>query len=418
MPLKSEVYMELFFTIKPHEGSMEVIAKYKRDDIKMPYFYLNRDVKFAMCICDGTEVNITSCFADHPMIDHYEVCKVTVPDYNNCLELHYSLVLSGETGAWPYVREKITPEFSLIRFETFCYPMFLDDWTEFRNPAFKCESVKIAVPEGYSAVTAIDAKANAGMINSAVAPYELVAYPFGEVYYLPSVPDEKRNYIEDIIGFTFNYMNAHFGSREAEKTVFAVIPAGYGSFARTDSRTIFIDEKAFDSYENLRFAVHEFIHLDWNAQCKDSVQRARFFDEAFTCYFENRVMGEYLRAKGIASHSDRGVSAAIVKIQGGEYPLIPICQYGEHECGDLSYTIGALCLDKLYDLLGEALFDGATADFLQKYRTLAADFDDFCEAYKSYCGREYHNKLTAFFDDWIYSCEGLIEHMKNCEKVS
>jgi hypothetical protein len=407
--------MELSFTITPQNGEMKVIAIYKRDDIIMPYFYLNRDVEFEMCICDGYEINISPCLTDHPMIESYMVSKIAVPKIDDYMELHYNLVLSGATGAWPYVCEKITTEFSLIRFETFCYPMFFDDWTGFNNPAFKLESVEINVPEGYTAITSIDTKANAGMINSAVAPYERIDYPFGQLYYLPSISSEKCKRIEKVIGFAFDYMNVHFGNREAKNTVFAVIPSGFGSFARSDSRIIFLDERAFDTPENLGFAIHEFIHLDWNVQCKDSVQRARFFDEAFTCYFENRVMREYLHENGEAgnNYGRRSASDAVTAIQAGKYPLIPIYQYGEHECGDLSYTIGSLCLEKLNTLLGDELFDGATADFLRKYNDVATDFDSFCKAYIAFCGNESQEKLSMFFDDWIYSCEGLKKHIGN-----
>jgi len=407
--------MELSFTVMPQSGKMKVIAKYKYYDITMPYFYLNRDVVFEKCICDGNETNIAPCLANHPMMEGYVVNKIAVPKFDDYMELHYSLVLSGETGSWPYVRERITTEFSLIRFETFCYPMFFDDWIGFNNPAFKLESIEINAPEGYTAITSVDTETNAGMINSAIAPYERVDYPFGQVYYLPSVSSEKRKNIENIIDFVFDYMKVHFGNREAKRTIFAVIPSGFGSFARSDSRTIFLDEQAFDSPENLGFAVHEFIHLDWNAQCKDSVQRARFFDEAFTCFFENRVMRKYLHENGYAGHDygRRSVLDAVEAIQAGKYPLIPICQYGEHECGDLSYTIGALCMEKLNTLLGDKLFDGATDAFLYKYKGVAADFEDFCEAYKAFCSNEHQDKLSGFFDDWIYTCKGLKEHIKN-----
>jgi len=82
------------------------------------------------------------------------------------------------------------------------------------------------------------------------------------------------------------------------------------------------------------------------------------------------------------------------------------------QCGELSYTIGALCLENLNELLGDELFDGATTAFLLKYKDVAADFEDFCETYKAFCGGEYQDKLSTFFADWIYSCEGLKKHME------
>ena len=58
-------------------------------------------------------------------------------------------------------------------------------------------------------------------------------------------------------------------------------------------------------------------------------------------------------------------------------------------------------------MLGEDLFDKATASFLQTHQETPGDFEDFCQEYIDYCGAENKDKLTQFFSDWIYSCEGI-----------
>ena len=403
--------MELFFNVSPHEGEISVYAKYTRADVSMPHFYINRDAALESIICDERETNTEVKLVYHPMLqsDGYMVNKVTIPPFNKCFEIRYRLKLTGETGAWPYVKEKITPEFSLLRFETFCYPMFFEDWESFRKPGFKTWDAKITVPEGFTAIPAVSTEESSAFFNCAIAPYEHMSFSFGQVYFLPTIAKNKRQMVEKAMEFAFSYMNKHFGQRDSQKTTFAAIPSGFGSFALRDNRTIFVVESAFDTHEDLASVVHEFIHLDWNANPKDSIIRARFFDEAFTSYFENRVMNEFLKeiSEQGYNYNRRKIQEVITAIKNGEYEIVPICKFGEMEYGDLSYSIGALCMEELYTLLGERLFDEATAAFLAEYKETPADFEDFCEFYKKFCGEEYKSKLTRFFEKWIYSSEGL-----------
>jgi len=62
-------------------------------------------------------------------------------------------------------------------------------------------------------------------------------------------------------------------------------------------------------------------------------------------------------------------------------------------------------------LLGEKLFDSATTAFLNNHRETPADFEDFCNEYKAFCGAENEAKLSQFFNDWIYSCEALKKYI-------
>ena len=395
--------MRLKIDISPYGGEMTAYAKYERADISLSYFYLNRDAVMGQLVCDGKKVAAEVEIVPHPMSEGYLVAKVLIPPFENCMEVRYSLKLSGETGSWPYVRERITPEFSLLRFETFCYPLFFDTWQEFRQAKFAQCDISITVPEGFTAISTVSAD-GAGIFNCTIAPYERAEFSFGQVYFLPTIAKESRQMIEQAMEFAYNYMNTHFGHREFQPVIVATIPVGFGSFAIADARTFFLDEEAFSNSENLGFAVHEFIHLDWNAKPKDSVQRSRFFDEAFTCYFENRIMRLLLRDD---SYRRQTIEKFVAAIKDGKYDVIPICQYGEREYGDLSYTIGALCLEKLCGVLGEEMFDAATAAFLQTYKETPANFEDFCNAYITFCGKENESNLTQFFDEWIYSCKWL-----------
>jgi len=391
----------LNINVSPYGGEITACAKYERADVSLPYFYLNRDAVMEPLLCDGKIVEAQIEIVRHPMQDEYLVARVLVPTFYNYMEVRYRLKLTGKTGSWPYVREQITPEFSLLRFETFCYPLFFDTWQDFRKAKFAQCDISVTVPEGFTAISTVSTD-GAGILNCTIAPYQQAEFSFGQVYFLPTIAADSRQELEGIMQFAYDYMNAHFGHREFKPLTIATIPAGFGSFAITGSRTIFLEEGAFSKSENLGFAVHEFIHLDWNAKPKDSVQRSRFFDEAFTCYFENRIMRRILQDD---SYRRNSAEKAIAAVKDGKYAKVPICKYGEMEYGDLSYTIGALCMEKLCSLLGEELFDAATAEFLRKHQETPADFEDFCGTYVEFCGKENEIRLRKFFGEWLYSCE-------------
>ena len=420
--------MELTFNMSLYDGEMEVYAKYKKEDIKKQHFYINRDAIFEFFICDGIERDFEICSVDLTMFDGYTASKVIIPIFSHSFEIKYKLKLSGQTGCCPYVREKITQDFTFIRWETFCYPMFFDDWDSFRNLGLKLCLIHIIIPTESEAISSeqiidtkrissskkmisyISKKQGSDIFNCAIAPYTKLDFSFGSIYFLRSMDDKKKQIVEDAMNKALFYMNEHFGQRDlSSKITYASIPDGFGSFACADTGVVFIQESSFNRVENLNQIIHEFIHLGWNAKAKDSVQQTRFFDEAFTSYFETRVMRNLLCDETINGYvyGQRGVDG----IKNGQYKLVPIFEYARMGYGDLSYTIGALCLEELCNLLGEELFDSATTAFLNNHRETPADFEDFCNEYKAFCGAVNEARLSQFFDDWIYSCEALKKYI-------
>jgi hypothetical protein len=420
--------MELKINVSPFDGEMTGYAKYNKDEIKYQYFYINRDAVIESFICDGNETGFELCSVNHPLFDEYIVNKIVLPAFHIAFEIKYKLRLSGETGCCPYVRESITPEFTFIRWETFCYPMFFDDWDSFRNIGIQSCTIQLTIPIEYDAVSServidtqqissqtkcisyITQNPRNDIFNCSIAPYVKLGFSFGSIYLLGVIDDKERQMIKNAMDYSFNYMNDHFGYREIHsRIIYASIPDGFGSFACPDVGVIFIQESTFSRLENLNQIIHEFIHLAWNATPNDSVQQARFFDEAFTCYFETRVMRNLLNDKTFNGY--RYGQYGIDAIQNGQYKCVPICEYAQMKYGDLSYTIGAMCLEELCFLLGESMFDLATTSFLNKYKETPCDFESFCNEYKSFCGIENKSKLEQFFQDWIYSCKSIATYI-------
>lgn len=419
--------MELFIEVIPAEGAMHVKAKYFRDEVMTNHFYLNRDAEIRSFSCDDQEVSHKSTYGEHMMFSRFMVQKVLVPSFRNCLELSYSLRLSGETGCCPYVREKITPEFTFVRWETFCYPMFFEDWDSYRNTGFTVCNIKLSVPEEYDVVASKKEKdvvlgnskkvviyshrdKGSNVFDCSIASYKKIEFPFGSVCFLSDLDAEKKQLVNDAMLKAAGYMNEHFGIRNIEPSlVFASIPDGFGSFVCPHNNVVFVEESTFSRVESLSAIVHEYIHLGWNPKVADSVQRARFFDEALTSYFEVRVMGALFGGESFSAESK--AKHAINAIRRGEYKLVPIAEYGLYEYGELSYTIGALCLHELCILLGEPLFDSVTRTFLDKYKDVPVDFELFCREYVDLSGEDNREKLSRFFHDWIYTCSGISKYI-------
>ena len=122
--------MRFEFTIKPYQACMDVKVMCDREEIKQDYFFLNRDFTFNHCFLDGETYDIsanTELVSLTKICDGYKVNKCTIPRSFHKIEMEYTGYLNGESGGWPYVCETISPEYALLRFETFCYPVYCDD---------------------------------------------------------------------------------------------------------------------------------------------------------------------------------------------------------------------------------------------------------------------------------------------------
>ena len=292
-----------------------------------------------------------SSFGD---LNGYEAKKYFIPPFNKRFSLEYTGILTGETGYCPYVRETICPEFTFIRWETFCYPIFINENVTFRQFLGTRASIDITVsiPDKFIAVACVPLAScyiennlrtqnfwsDRNGIAVAIAKYTVKEFSIGTFYLLGKI-DSVR--LEKTMLAAHSFMNEHFGVRDIRKTTnYAAIPNKFGSFATY--MTIFVDEVTFGSVKTMNHIIHEFIHLGWNVEADDETQKMRFFDEAFTSYFEMRVMGYLLKYDRLAEIIDI-YKHQLNSFDGG----IPIIKFGEYGYGDLSYTIGAICLFKL-----------------------------------------------------------------------
>lgn len=414
------------FDMDLKNGTLVAKAVYLRKDLPDTKFLLNRDFIVKEIICDGKEIEINKIKKSIKLEDDYLVNLYELPDFKEELQINYTGVLSGDTGSSPYVKEKISEDFTFLRFETYCYPVFAgnnEGIFKFLDMPLKAE-LTVNVPNGYTALTPFELvnqtenskynsfvyDADSADISCAIAKYKKVSLSSGEFYFLENMNiDKVSKIITPIMNSTQQYMNTHFGKVKIPKKMkYVTIPNHFGSFAIT-GKTVYIEKGAFKSTSKMAQLIHEFIHLGWNAKPKaGEVQRARFFDEGFTSYFTIRVLAELLGEDYYASEIKRYEEIYKTRISEDKNQFVPITDYGKYEIGDLSYATGPLLFDQLCNLVGVKTFDNATKKFLKKYRNTPVDFETMSKEYIKLCDNP---ELESFFDDWLFTTNGYKQYI-------
>jgi aminopeptidase N len=143
---------------------------------------------------------------------------------------------------------------------------------------------------------------------------------------------------------------------------------------------------------------HEVGH-SWNANIDPSVQRCRYFDEAFASYFESMSLGHFKGDSALSADMESSRRWFIRSTEKDSLGRItPIAKYGDHEIGGYSYTKGAWSLYVLHRLIGEDAFNKLIRAMLNEFTDKPIDFQNFKKLAETVSKR----KLGKFFDEWIF----------------
>jgi len=77
--------------------------------------------------------------------------------------------------------------------------------------------------------------------------------------------------------------------------------------------------------------------------------------------------------------------------------------YGTEGMTSYSYTLGMVVFTILYELVGEEYFNQIIGSFYAQYHSTGATLDQFIDQ----CKRLAPCSLELFFNDWIYSTNGI-----------
>lgn len=342
------------------------------------------------------------------------------PGESATVRLKYSGPLWGYPEVMRYVKDRIDETYSLLRPDSLAYPLLARP--SFQSLVRTYGSVhtyraEVAVPDGFIAacggrpvetvrrdgttVFSFESFRPSRRLDLAAAKFQVIEDKAARIriYVIPGDEAEAPRILETAKK-SFFFFTKELGELD-DWPGFTIIeiPEGWGSQAA--DFYILQAAAAFREKAKTSELYHEIGH-SWNVQAKLSVQRCRYFDEAFTAYYEGLAIrefeGEEAFSEYMVKRRDQFLRACERDEKNGS---TPIADYWKEERGENSYTKGAWSLHVLHRMAGEEAFLSLVSGFLREYRARPAGFEDF----KTFAEKSLGRDLDAFFQEWIYGAE-------------
>ena len=334
------------------------------------------------------------------------------------LRFKYDGYLAGYTEAMRYVKDRIDEEYTVLRMETYVYPVVgYPSWRVNRTAIFQKFDYLIRVTVPSELVVAnggvlVDKNFHDGLvtfsyrnikpawrIDAAISKYALFESGKNRIFYFPEDSLGAQRAMNALTK-TLDLFTEWFGPL-ADYQGFSIIevPNGYGSQA--DVTTILQTADAFGDPENLYGLYHEISH-QWNVEPLDPAP-PRFESEGLAMLLQHLVQEELENKTDAAKKGAQRCAERVRKAfeKNPEYRDVPMMDYGEEDMTDLSYTKGMVMFYTLYKIVGEEQFKELIGSFYQEYHTRGATADEFVE----HCRRKSRVDLTDIFNDWVYGIE-------------
>lgn len=353
------------------------------------------------------QVNYIEVSLEEPIAEKAEK-KITI-EYEGYL-LGYT-----ETGML-YVKDRIDPEFTIIRPDCRAYPMIgVPSWRVNRIaglPKFDY-LINVTVPDSLVVANGgrlLDKRAIAGSvtyiyqsvkpawrIDIAIAKYHILEDEKNKVFYF--VEDSVRaSKIMEAIKNNLNLYTDWFGPLHDYKGfTFIEILDGWGS--QSSETTIIQTAAAFKDDKKLHELYHEISH-QWNVTSNDTFPPR--LEEGLATFLEYLSVEKLEQRKIIARVTDSFCNRLREQLQKNpQYTKIPLIDFGKEGVTDLSYSVGMLVFHVLYKLVGEHEFSKIIGSFYQKYYETGAMTDEFVNHAKQISSIN----LTNFFEEWVYTAK-------------
>jgi len=330
------------------------------------------------------------------------------------VRLTYSGQLHGYTEVWAYVHDTIAPEYSLLRLDSFFYPLlsFPNAAGRFQQRQFTYQ-VEACVPEGLTVVAGgrpsepvlrngkkcfgFTSRGPTWRIDVAAAKFSTREDGSGRfrAYVLPGHEAGALRVLEGVQRST-QYYSELFGPPREEGYTVIEIPSGWGSQA---SDYYFLQSAAaFEDPKRMNEVYHEIGH-GFDVREAASVARARFFDEAFASYFESLAVGHF---EGPAALERDMEQSRTLFAQWADYDKkyaeTPIAEYAKNELGQLSYSKGCYALFVLHRVMGDEKFRELVRTLRRDSQAQGVDFESFQQTAERIAGRD----LSRYFQEWIF----------------
>jgi hypothetical protein len=397
-----------------YQGKIQAHIKVSKAELKYNGFILNKSFIIEDVIVNGLSSNYSIELSD----DHqYQIITISSGiNAVNYMEVKYSGSLDGTTGLWPYVKEITLPEFALLRFETLCFPFFIKSIEDkelysYVHSGFHLDSKITVSCNNHLTVFSNLPLENLATINNekifefrgsflnfVVGKFEQLKIPYGSINYL--IGKEVKLDLKNIIDITIKYMSEYYGEVLIDDINIICIPEYLGSFV--DKHTVFL---ALDALSDVRFIIHEIIHIGWNPLVELNAQRTRFFDEAITQYFTARIYDIFEENGSVKTYKTYQLHFKKT-IKKHNISLVPLIDYGKYEYGDLSYSYGPLVLKAIEERIGVSNIDSVLRAMLAKYRYQEINFSKFFKLFDGY-------NINDIIEFYFYTTKGQNHILEN-----
>lgn len=332
------------------------------------------------------------------------------------LIIEYEGYLFGytETGMG-YVRDKIDPEFTILRRDCLAFPELGYPSDKVNRLAGFAPSfnyiIKVQVPDslivanggalisketkdGYSAYTYQNTKL-AWRIDIAIGKYKILETPLLKIYYL----EQDSVGAETVFRYaqrTLNLYSEWWGKLKESKTFSVIeIPSGYGSQA--DVTCILQTADAFNDSTQMRQLYHEVSHL-WNVNSND--QHYSRWSEGLATFVEYLTIEKLENRPYLDYVTDWFLKRVRKEIETDSIlSKTPLINFGKMGIQSNSYSVGMLMFRVLYQIMGDSDFNKCIRIYYSTYYLKGATTDEFVATVKKVSAEN----LSKFFDDWIYS---------------
>lgn len=342
------------------------------------------------------------------------------PGQEHTLKLEYEGYLFGYSAdGWRYVKDHIDRNFTMIRTDGYGYPVIA--WPSERDmmPAQVRHdyTIRVTVPHGMTVVTGgklVDQSGSGDTVtfifrnkkpswrmDVAVSDYRVFEQGENRVYYF-AADSLGASRVMQAMQASFDLYTGWFGPLDNYLGYSVIeVPEGYSS--QFDVCATTLSAENFDASRDMNTIYHEIAHA-WNVNNLDP-QPCRFESEGFARFLEflllEKIDGkEHAVSDEAEKYLDRIRSAFS---EHEEYQQVPISEYGLKGMTHYSYSLGMIVFAIFYDLVGADQFNRIIGSFYVKYHSRGATLDEFI----SHCKETAGPGLEGFFEDWIYTCNGI-----------
>jgi len=331
------------------------------------------------------------------------------------IKIEYSGFLKGytETGML-YVRDHISPDFTIIRMDSFAYPRVgYPSWQVNRRagPQAYDYHIKVTVPDSLVA-------ANGGLLvnkhtdnnrttyeyrnikkawrmDIAISNYQVIEDGKFRIYYFPEDAANAEN-IYTAMNKTLALYTNWFGEL-IDFQGFSVIEIPDGCGSQADVTAIIQTAGPFKNDERMYAFYHEISHF-WNVKDTDAFPPR--WNEGLAVFLQYLTVEE-LEKREIMHQATESTYARVQANykKNPHFRDLAFIDFGKEGATDLSYRVGMIFFQILHKMIGAEEFNNIIDTYYHRYHDTGITAAEFFTHIKDNTTRD----VSLLIEEWIYS---------------